>query len=73
MACCGWLAFSVTGLLLPTYENQVFTIGQALTLGELVTMLWLVIMGAKEQRLTAVHPEGRPVPPIPPDRIRASR
>jgi hypothetical protein len=56
MACCGWLAFSFTGLLLPTYENQVFTIGQALTLGELVTMLWLVIMGAKEPRLTAATP-----------------
>lgn len=53
MACCGWLAFSATGLLLPTYESKVFTIGQAFTLGELVTMLWLVIMGAKEPRLTA--------------------
>ncbi|HEY6324798.1 MAG TPA: DUF4386 domain-containing protein [Thermoanaerobaculia bacterium] len=31
LACCGWLAFSVTGLLFPTYESQVFTIGQALT------------------------------------------
>jgi hypothetical protein len=56
LACCGWLAFSATGFLLPTYEGKVFAIGQAFTLGELVTMLWLVIMGAKEQRLTAATP-----------------
>ena len=73
LACCGWLAFSFAGLLLPTYEDKVFTIGQALTLGELATMLWLVIMGAKEPRSTAVHPEDRPVPPVLPDRVRASR
>jgi uncharacterized protein DUF4386 len=53
MACFGWLAFSITGLLLPGQEEKVFTFGQPIMLGEVVTMLWLVIMGAKEQRLTA--------------------
>ena len=53
LGCFAWLAFSFTALLLPEYADKVFTIGQAFTLGEVVTMLWLVIMGAKEPRLAA--------------------
>jgi hypothetical protein len=49
IACFAWLAFSFSGLLLPAYEDRVFTIGQPFALGEVVTMLWLVIMGAKER------------------------
>src|SRR5437016_14378707 len=52
IACFGWLAFSLTGLLLPGYEDKAFTISQPFTLGELALMLWLVIMGAREPRLT---------------------
>jgi uncharacterized protein DUF4386 len=52
-ACFGWLALSVTGLLLPGHEDTVFTWTQPLTLGELATMLWLVILGAKEPRVAA--------------------
>jgi hypothetical protein len=51
MACFAWLAFSVTGLLLPEYEDKVFSIGQPLVWGEIATMLWLAIMGAKRRRL----------------------
>ncbi len=53
MGCFAWLAFSFTALLLPEYADKVFTMSQPFTLGEVVTMLWLVIMGAKEQRLAA--------------------
>jgi hypothetical protein len=55
MACFVWLAFSLTGLLLPGHEDKVFTFGQPLMLAEVATMLWLVIMGANEQRLAAAR------------------
>lgn len=51
--CFGYLALSFTGFLFPQYEDQVFTYAQPLMMGELATMLWLAIMGAKEQRLPA--------------------
>ena len=53
LACFAWLAFSFTGFLFPGHEDKVFSISQPLTLGEVATMLWLLIMGAKEQRLAA--------------------
>jgi hypothetical protein len=53
IACFAWLAFSFTGLLFPAYGDKVFSITQPIALGEVATMLWLVIMGAKEQRLAA--------------------
>jgi hypothetical protein len=49
--CFGYLALSFTGLLFPQYEDKVFTYAQPLMIGEVAAMLWLVIMGAKEQRL----------------------
>jgi hypothetical protein len=60
LGCFAWVAFSFTGLLLPAHADKVFSIGQLFTLGEVVTMLWLVIMGAKEQRLaiTTTIPSG---------------
>lgn len=50
---CAYLASSVTGLLLPAYARAVgrFTF-PALT-GEVAFLLWLLIMGAKEQPATA--------------------
>ena len=51
-----WLVLCATGLLLPQHEDLVFTIAQPIMLGEVATMLWLVIMGAKEQRVTADEP-----------------
>jgi hypothetical protein len=55
VACFAWLALSFTGLLLPAYEGTVYTITQPLVFGEVATMLWLVIMGAKQQRLAQAH------------------
>lgn len=54
LGCFGWLAFSFTGIVFPSYEDTVNNITQPATLGELVFMLWLLVMGArepKEQRL----------------------
>ena len=47
IACFAWLAFSFTGLLFPAYEDKAFSITQPIALGEVATMLWLVIRGAK--------------------------
>jgi hypothetical protein len=49
IACFGYLALSFTGFLFPAYEDQVNNIAQPLLLGELATMLWLLIMGANEK------------------------
>ena len=46
---CAYVILSLTGLLLPQYENKVFIGSQPALLGELVLMLWLVIRGAKPQ------------------------
>lgn len=53
IACFAWLAFSLSGFLFPGSEDKVFSGIQPFTLGEVATMLWLVIMGAKEKRLAA--------------------
>jgi hypothetical protein len=55
LACFAWLAFSFTGLLVPAYEDTVYTITQPVVFGEVATMLWLVIMGAKQQRLAQAY------------------
>jgi Domain of unknown function (DUF4386) len=49
IGCFAYLAFSLAGLLRPGLEDKVFTMGQPFMLGEVATMLWLVIMGAKER------------------------
>jgi len=50
-ACFGYLALSFAGLLFPSYEDQVNDVAQPLWLGELATMLWLLVLGAKERPL----------------------
>ena len=50
-ACFAWMALGLGGLLFPAYEDTVYNITQPVALGEVATMLWLVIMGAKEPRL----------------------
>lgn len=42
-----YVVLSLTGELLPQYQEQVFTYAQPAFLGELAIMLWLVIKGAK--------------------------
>jgi hypothetical protein len=53
-ACFGYLADSLTSLLLPSYEDVVGRIANIpLTLGEPAIILWLLIRGAKDQPLGA--------------------
>ena len=41
-----YVILSLTGLLLPQYQETVFTLGQPAFLGEVALMLWLLIKGA---------------------------
>jgi hypothetical protein len=59
IACFAWFAFSFTGLLFPAYEDKAFSITQPIALGEVATMLWLVIRGAKPQ--PALHAAASPL------------
>lgn len=51
VACFGYLALSVTGILLPQYENKAFALAQPAMIGELAMMFWLLIVGASERRV----------------------
>jgi hypothetical protein len=53
LGCFAYLALSFAGFLFPEYEDKVFTYGAPLRMGEVATMFWLLIMGAKAQRLPA--------------------
>jgi len=53
LACVPYLALCFSGFLFPGSEDKIFTFGQPLMLAEVATMLWLVIMGVKEQRMAA--------------------
>ena len=46
-----YVILSLTGELLPQYQNKVFIMSQPALFGELALMLWLVIKGAKPQPL----------------------
>jgi hypothetical protein len=46
-----YLAMSLTGLLVPHYQNGVDTIAFPILTGEVAFLLWLLIMGAKEPPL----------------------
>jgi uncharacterized membrane protein len=48
-----YVMISLTGLLLPQYEETVSNIAFPALLGEVAIMLWLLIMGAKEQAVNA--------------------
>jgi hypothetical protein len=54
IGCFGWLAFCFASFLFPGHDDKVFSMIQPFTLGEVVIMLWLVIMGAKEKALASV-------------------
>ncbi len=55
-ACFGYLAASLTLLLLPSYGTAVSRVAVILGAGELPIMLWLLIKGAKVQPLAAPAP-----------------
>jgi hypothetical protein len=62
LGCFGWLAFCVAGILFPGSEDKVFSYGQPVFFGEVVTMFWLVIVGARDhgsqRRSTSVSAPG---------------
>jgi hypothetical protein len=65
-ACFGYLAVSLTPFLLPSYANIVSRFANIpLTLGEPAAILWLLIMGAKDQPLEAAPGGGVDVRRIP--------
>jgi hypothetical protein len=47
LAGVAWVILSLTGILLPQYQNKVDTYSQPFFFGEIVFMLWLVIKGAR--------------------------
>ncbi len=49
------LGAQLYGLLYPAYEEKVYNLAQPFMLAEVAIMLWLAIMGAKEQRLAAAE------------------
>ncbi len=53
--CFPYLALSVTGIFLPTYEGQLFKFAQPVMFGEVAMMFWLLIMGANEKQLAAAQ------------------
>ena len=48
-----WVILSLTGVLLPEYQDKVNTYSQPAFFGEIVFMLWLVIKGARPPALAA--------------------
>lgn len=54
-----YLILSLTGILLPQYENKVFLLSQPALFGELAIMLWLVIKGARPPALDAASESSR--------------
>ncbi len=48
-----WVILTLTGVLLPQYQDKVDTYSQPAVFGELAFMLWLVIKGAKPPALDA--------------------
>ena len=49
----GWIVLGMTWFLAPDYTGALFRYFQPLFLAELAVILWLLIMGAKEQKLVA--------------------
>jgi Domain of unknown function (DUF4386) len=53
LAGAAWVALSLVSILLPQYQNKVYTYTQPAVLGEIAFMLWLLIKGAKPPALAA--------------------
>ena len=53
LAGVAWVILSLTGLLLPQYEDKVYAYTQPAILGEVAFMLWLVIKGTRPPALDA--------------------
>jgi hypothetical protein len=48
-----WVAVGITWFLAPDYSAALFRYGQPVFMAELAGVLWLLIMGAKEQAQVA--------------------
>jgi hypothetical protein len=53
LAGVAWVVLSLTGVLLPEYQDKVNTYCQPAIIGEIVFMLWLLIKGAKPPAVAA--------------------
>jgi hypothetical protein len=53
LAGIAWVILSLTGMLLPQYQNKVDSYSQPAFIGEIVFMLWLAIKGAQPPALDA--------------------
>ena len=53
LAGIAWVVLSLTGILLPEYQDKVDKYLQPAIIGEIVFMLWLLIMGGKPETLDA--------------------
>ena len=53
LAGAAWVILSLVSILLPQYQNKVYTCTQPAVLGEIAFMLWLFIRGAKPPALAA--------------------
>jgi len=54
LAGVAWVVLSLTGILLPEYQDRVDRYLQPAIIGEIVFMLWLLIMGGKPAVIDAV-------------------
>ena len=55
-----WVVLSLTGILLPQYQNKVDSYSQPAFLGEIAFMLWLVIKGARPPAPAAASARSAP-------------
>ncbi|HXT23910.1 MAG TPA: DUF4386 domain-containing protein [Candidatus Eisenbacteria bacterium] len=55
-----WVVLSLTGILLPQYQNKVDSYSQPAFLGEIAFMLWLVIKGARPPAPAAASASSAP-------------
>ena len=53
LAGVAWLVLSLVGILLPEYQDKIDKYLQPAIIGEIVFMLWLLIMGGKPQAMDA--------------------
>jgi Domain of unknown function (DUF4386) len=53
LAGAAWVILSLVSILLPQYQNKVYTYTQPAVIGEIVFMLWLLIKGAKPPAIVA--------------------
>jgi hypothetical protein len=68
LAGVAWVILSLTGLLLPQYQEKAYAALQPAILGEIAFMLWLLIKGARPTD----HEAGAPVNHTLTDVIRSS-